>query len=302
MNRLAVQLPGLDLKNPIIPASGTFGYGDGFAKRYDLNLLGSMVIKTTTPKPRAGNAAPQFTTTVGSHLNSVGLKNPGIDVVMAERLPWLAEHFPELPIIGSVAGDSIEEYRDLVGQMSQAPNVHAIELNVSCPNVANGGMAFGVDPDVVKKITEQCKSVSKVPLYVKLSPNVTDIGEIAEAAQAGGADGITMINAILGMQIDLKTGKPVLANRTGGLSGHALKTVAIRMVAEVRKHVTLPIIGVGGVYTAEDAVELLMAGANAIEVGAANYDDPLTCPKIISTLPIVLDNLGISTINDLTKQ
>ncbi|WPP08967.1 dihydroorotate dehydrogenase [Pediococcus inopinatus] len=302
MNRLAVKLPGLDLKNPIIPASGTFGYGDSFAKQYDLNQLGSLVIKTTTPKPRVGNAAPQFTTTTDSHLNAVGLKNPGIEVVMAEKLPWLAGHFSELPILGSVAGDSIEEYRDLVGRMSQVPNVHAIELNVSCPNVANGGMAFGVDPKTVQTITEQCVAVSKVPLYVKLSPNVTDISEIAEAAEAGGAAGITMINAILGMRIDIKTGQPILANRTGGLSGHAVKTVAIRMVAEVRKHVSLPIIGVGGVYTAEDAVELLMAGANAIEVGAANYDDPLACPKIISALPVVLDNLGIANITDITEK
>jgi len=231
MNRLRVKLPGLDLKNPIMPASGCFGFGGDYGKLYDLNLLGAIMVKATTLEERYGNETPRVAETPSGMLNAIGLQNPGLEDVLNEKLPKLLKY--DLPVIANVAGSTEEEYIEVVRRISQAPNVHAIELNISCPNVKHGGIAFGTDPIVVERLTRACKDVSRVPLYVKLSPNVTDIVEIAKAVQRGGADGITMINTLLGMRIDVKTRKPILANLTGGLSGPAIKPIAVRMVYAV---------------------------------------------------------------------
>ena len=243
MSRLQVSLPGLELKNPIMPASGCFGFGREFAKLYDLNVLGAIMIKATTVEPRYGNPTPRVAETPGGMLNAIGLQNPGLEKVMNEELPWL-EQF-DVPIIANVAGSTVEDYETVAKEISQAPNVHALELNISCPNVKQGGITFGTVPEVAKEVTERVKRVSAVPVYVKLSPNVTDIREMAKAVEAGGADGITLINTITGMRIDVKTGKPIIANITGGLSGPAVKPVAIRMVYEVSQTVNIPIIGMG---------------------------------------------------------
>lgn len=297
-NRLAVKLPGLDLKNPIMPASGTCWYGQEFAQRFDLNVLGGLVIKSTTVAPREGNAKPRTAETTGGWLNANGLQNIGVDQAVSDKLTWLATNFPQLPVVGSAAGFSIDEYVAVVQKLNQADNVTAIELNVSCPNVAHGGLAMGTDPDTVAELTNQCVAVSQVPLYVKLTPNITDITTIALAAQRGGAAGLTMINTLTGLSIDLATQKPVLANGTGGLSGPAIKPMALAMIHKVRQICDLPIIGVGGISSAEDVLEMMMAGANAVEIGAANFHDPLSCPKIIAQLPTVMDFYGI---NDLAQ-
>lgn len=244
MNRLDIQLPGLDLKNPIMPASGCFGFGREFAELYDLSKLGAIMIKATTVEPRLGNPTPRVAETPAGMLNAIGLQNPGLDKVMAEELPWL-ERF-DVPIIANVAGSTTEDYVEVARRISTAPNVKALELNISCPNVKQGGITFGTDPVVARELVEQVKAVSKVPVYVKLSPNVTDIVEMAHAVEVGGADGITLINTLIGMRLDEKTGKPVIANGTGGLSGPAVKPIAIRMVYEVYKAVDIPIIGMGG--------------------------------------------------------
>lgn len=295
-NRLAVKLPGLELKNPVMPASGTCWYGQEFAQNFDLNVLGSLVIKSTTIQPRDGNPKPRTTETTGGWLNSNGLQNVGVDQVVGAKLPWLATNFPQLPVIGSAAGFSIEEYVTILQKLNHAPNINAIELNVSCPNVAHGGLAFGTDPQTVEELTKQCVAASQVPLYVKLTPNITDIVEIALAAQRGGAAGLTMINTLTGLSIDLNTRKPALGNGTGGLSGPAIKPMALAMIHKVRQVSELPIIGVGGISSAEDVLEMMMAGANAVQVGAANYHDPLSCPKIIAQLPTVMDFYGIDNL------
>ncbi|AUZ38567.1 dihydroorotate dehydrogenase [Bacillus sp. MBGLi79] len=293
---LKVKLPGLDLKNPIIPASGCFGFGKEFSRFYDLSCLGAIMIKATTKEPRFGNPTPRVAETGAGMLNAIGLQNPGLDRVLHHELPWL-EQF-DTPIIANVAGSQIEDYVEVAEQISKAPNVHALELNISCPNVKTGGIAFGTNPEMAADLTKAVKEVSNVPVYVKLSPNVANITEIALAIEEAGADGLTMINTLIGMRLDLKTGKPILANKTGGLSGPAVKPVAIRMVYEVSQAVNIPIIGMGGVQTAEDALEFLLAGASAVAVGTANFVNPFACPEIIEQLPSVLRQYGYQSIEE----
>ncbi len=301
MSRLSVSLPGLHLKNPVIPASGTCWYGQEIARNYDLNKLGSLVIKSTTSQPRKGNPAPRACETSAGWLNAYGLNNAGVDNVVQEKLPWLAQNYPELPVIASAAGFSEEEYEAVAAKLGTSPYVSAMELNVSCPNVKHGGLAMGTDPELLERLTRRCVAVSNVPVYVKLTPNITDIVPLAKAAINGGAAGLTMINTLTGMAIDLKTRKPKLANVTGGLSGAAIKPIALRMIHQVRQFSNIPIIGVGGVETPEDVLEFMMAGANAVEVGAASFHDPLACPKIIDQLPTVMDYYGIEKLTDLNE-
>ena len=301
MSRLSVSLSGLHLKNPVIPASGTCWYGQEIARNYDLNKLGSLVIKSTTSQPRKGNPAPRACETSAGWLNAYGLNNAGVDNVVQEKLPWLAQNYPELPVIASAAGFSEEEYEAVAAKLGTSPYVSAMELNVSCPNVKHGGLAMGTDPELLERLTRRCVAVSNVPVYVKLTPNITDIVPLAKAAINGGAAGLTMINTLTGMAIDLKTRKPKLANVTGGLSGAALKPIALRMIHQVRQFSNIPIIGVGGVETPEDVLEFMMAGANAVEVGAASFHDPLACPKIIDQLPTAMDYYGIEKLTDLNE-
>ncbi|MGM9986580.1 MAG: dihydroorotate dehydrogenase [Bacillaceae bacterium] len=296
MSRLNIELPGLSLKNPIIPASGCFGFGREYAELYDLNMLGSIMIKATTLEPRYGNPTPRVAETSSGMLNAIGLQNPGLEGVMEKELPWLSQF--DLPIIANVAGSQLEDYVEVAKQISKAPNVHALELNISCPNVKCGGMAFGTDPVIAASLTKAVKEVSEVPVYVKLSPNVTNIVAMAKAVEEAGADGLTMINTLVGMRLDLKTGKPILANKIGGLSGPAIKPVALRMIYEVSQQVNIPIIGMGGISTAEDVIEFFYAGASAVAVGTANFVDPFVCPNIINDLPRVLDELGYDHIRE----
>lgn len=300
MNRLAVKLPGLELKNPIMPASGTFGFGELHLDKYDYDLLGAIIIKSTTIDARAGNANPRYHHLETGVLNAVGLKNPGVDVIVAEKLPVLAQF--NTPVIASVAGTTIEDYCEVTKKLCQSPVVRALEINVSCPNVKEGGLTFGSSPESVYAITKAVKEVATVPIYVKLTPNVTNIVEIAQAAEKGGADGISMINTLLGMSIDLKTKKPVLANKTGGLSGAAIKPIAIRMVYQVSRAVSIPIIGMGGLSTVDDVLEMLMAGASAVAIGTANYANPLICKELIEALPKRMDELGIASIESLIAE
>ncbi|MDM5319858.1 dihydroorotate dehydrogenase [Bacillus altitudinis] len=293
---LNVELPGLSLKNPIIPASGCFGFGREFASLYDLSVLGSIMIKATTLEPRFGNPTPRVAETGAGMLNAIGLQNPGLKGVLENELPWL-EQF-DTPIIANVAGSQVDDYVEVAKQISQAKNVHALELNISCPNVKTGGIAFGTDPHMAAALTKAVKDVSSVPVYVKLSPNVANIVEIAQAIEFSGADGLTMINTLIGMRLDLKTGKPILANKTGGLSGPAVKPVAVRMVHEVSQAVSIPIIGMGGVQNAEDVLEFLLAGASAVAVGTANFVNPFICPEIIEELPNVLEAYGYSSVEE----
>lgn len=297
MNRLAMTLPGLELKNPIMPASGCFGFGKEYGNLYDLSQLGAIMIKATTEEMRYGNPTPRVAETSSGMLNAIGLQNPGLQGVLTNELPWL-EKF-DVPIIANVAGSETADYVEVAKQISKASNVHALELNISCPNVKCGGILFGTDPEIAKELTAAVKAVSSVPVYVKLSPNVTDIKAMALAVEAGGADGITMINTLVGMRLDEKTGKPVIANKTGGLSGPAIKPVAIRMVYEVSQVVNIPIIGMGGVTCVQDVVDFLSAGASAVAVGTANFVDPFICPTIIEQLPAKLDELGIDHISEL---
>ena len=297
MNRLAIELPGLSLKNPIMPASGCFGFGKEYAQLYDLPKLGAIMIKATTLETRLGNPTPRVAETPAGMLNAIGLQNPGLSKVMQNELPWL-EQF-DVPIIANVAGTLSEDYVAVAEAISKAPNVHALELNISCPNVKQGGITFGTDSIVAEELTRAVKAVSSVPVYVKLSPNVTNVNDIAKAVEAGGADGITMINTLLGMRLDTKTGRPVIANITGGLSGPAIKPVALRMVYDVAKQVSIPIIGMGGISTIDDVIDFLSAGASAVAVGTANFVDPFICPNLIDQLPKKLDELGINTVSDL---
>ncbi|MGX7148909.1 dihydroorotate dehydrogenase [Enterococcus ureasiticus] len=299
-NPLAISIPGLELKNPIIPASGCFGFGEEYAKYYDLGQLGSIMIKATTPQARFGNATPRVAETPSGMLNAIGLQNPGMDVVMNTKLPALEAY--DVPIIANVAGACEEDYVEVCSKIGDAPNVKAIELNISCPNVKHGGIAFGTDPDVAFQLTQAVKKVAKVPIYVKLSPNVTDIVPVAQAIEAGGADGFSMINTLLGMRIDLKTRRPILANQTGGLSGPAIKPVAIRLIHQVSQISSLPIIGMGGVQTVDDVLEMFMAGASAVAVGTANFTDPYICPKLIDALPNRMAELGIESLEQLIKE
>jgi dihydroorotate dehydrogenase (NAD+) catalytic subunit len=295
-SRLNIELPGLTLKNPIMPASGCFGFGREYSQFYDLSKLGAIMIKATTVEPRFGNPTPRVAETSSGMLNAIGLQNPGLEKVVGNELPWLSQY--DVPIIANVAGSLEEDYIEVASQISKASNVHALELNISCPNVKTGGIAFGTIPEVAKQLTRKVKEVSEVPVYVKLSPNVTNIVEMAKAVEDGGADGLTMINTLVGMRLDLKTGKPILANRTGGLSGPAIKPVALRMIYEVSQAVGIPIIGMGGIESAEDVIEFFYAGASAVAVGTANFVDPFVCPTIIEELPILLDQLGYEHISE----
>ena len=297
MNRLSVELPGLSLKNPVMPASGCFGFGKEYAEFFNLHKLGAIMIKATTVEPRFGNPTPRVAETAAGMLNAIGLQNPGLDHVMKHELPWLDQF--DVPIIANVAGSKVEDYVTVAETISKAPNVKALELNISCPNVKEGGIQFGTEPELASELTKQVKMVSRVPIYVKLSPNVTDIVEIAKAVEASGADGLSMINTLTGMRIDIHTQKPIIANGTGGLSGPAIKPIAIRMLYEVSQAVSIPIIGMGGIMSAEDSVEFFLAGASAVAVGTANFVDPYTCPTIIEQLPRILDQLGVDHISEL---
>ena len=277
---MAIQLPGLTMKNPFMPASGTFGFGEGYAKQYDLNLLGALVTKSTTLMPRIGNQGKIYADGPSSTLNAVGLKNPGAEVVLHEKLPWLASHYPDLPIIASIAGADVAEYTAVAKKLSAAPNVKALEVNISCPNVDQGGMAFGTDPSVAAAVTQAVKAASSVPIFVKLTPNVTDITTIAKAVEAAGADGISLINTFVGMRLDIQTGEPILTNVTGGVSGPALFPMALQMVYQVAHAVHIPIIGMGGVSSGHNAAEMLAAGAKAVAIGSANYYQEQAIPKI----------------------
>jgi dihydroorotate dehydrogenase (NAD+) catalytic subunit len=299
MPDVTVHLPGLDLKNPIMPASGCFGFGQEYSQFYDLNQLGALITKATTLKPRQGNPTPRVAETESGMLNAIGLQNPGLEHVMAKELPWLAEHYPDLPIIVNVAGTHVDDYAAVCAALAAAPNVKAIELNISCPNVAHGGMEFGTDPDSAAQLTKACSAVTDLPIYVKLSPNVTDIRPIAQAVSTAGAAGLSLINTLVGERFDLMTRKPILANVTGGLSGPAVKPVALRLIQQVRSVTDLPIIGMGGVSTADDALEMLVAGADAIAVGSANFRNPLACPEIIADLPQRMTHFNFE---NLTKE
>ena len=299
--RLAVNLPGLKMKNPVMPASGTFGSGDvPQARKYDLNRLGAIVIKTTTPQARTGNPQPQIAVLNDGVLNSVGLTNPGVNVVAGEKIPHLKHQYPDLPLVASIGGASVEDYVMVTERLAATGLVDALELNISCPNVKHGGMAFGTDPQVAEKLTKAVKAASgDVPVYVKLTPNVTDIVEIAQAVEAGGADGLSMINTLLGMKINLKTRKPVLGNIMGGLSGTAIKPLAIRMIYQVSHAVNIPIIGEGGISSAEDVIEFFLAGASAVQVGSAHFHDALAMPHIIEQLPQAMARVGIGSLAEL---
>lgn len=299
--RLAVNLPGLKMKNPVMPASGTFGFGDvPQARKYDLNRLGAIVIKTTTPQARTGNPQPQIAVLNDGVLNSVGLTNPGVNVVAGEKIPHLKHQYPDLPLVASIGGASVEDYVMVTERLAATGLVDALELNISCPNVKHGGMAFGTDPQVAEKLTKAVKAASgDVPVYVKLTPNVTDIVEIAQAVEAGGADGLSMINTLLGMKINLKTWKPVLGNIMGGLSGTAIKPLAIRMIYQVSHAVNIPIIGEGGISSAEDVIEFFLAGASAVQVGSAHFHDALAMPHIIEQLPQAMARVGIGSLAEL---
>ena len=291
---LKIKLPGLDLKNPIIPASGTFGFGEEMSEIYDLNVLGSIMVKATTIKERLGNATPRIAEVYGGMLNSIGLQNPGVDAVI-EKIKKLEKY--NFKVIANIAGESIEDYEEVAKILSKIDNVGALELNISCPNVKEGGIAFGTDPKMVFEITKRVKSASSKPVYVKLSPNVTDIVAIAKAAESAGADGLSMINTLVGMKIDMKTKKPLLANKIGGFSGPAIKPVAIRMIYDVYKNVKIPIIGMGGIMDAYDVLEFLYAGASAVGIGTANIINPYVCKEIIEDLPRVLKEQGFEDIN-----
>lgn len=297
MSRINVQLPGLTMKNPVMPASGCFGFGKEYAKFYDLSKLGAIAVKATTVEPRYGNPTPRVAETAAGMLNAIGLQNPGLEKVMTEELPWLEQY--DVPIVANVAGSEMEDYIGVAEKISTAPNVAAIELNISCPNVKKGGIAFGTIPEVAAELTKEVVAVAKVPVYVKLSPNVSDIVEMARAVERAGAHGLSMINTLLGMRIDLKTKRPIIANQTGGLSGPAIKPVAIRMIHQVSQVVDIPIIGMGGISSAEDVIEFFLAGASAVAIGTANFVDPYICPEIIDELPAWLDKMGVDHISEL---
>ncbi|GKS80403.1 dihydroorotate dehydrogenase [Ligilactobacillus pabuli] len=301
--RLAVELPGLTLKNPVMPASGSFGFGDGrIALENDLNQLGAVVLKTTTKNARTGNPQPQIAQFPEGVLNSVGLTNPGVKAVVQQKLPALRTKYPDLPLIGSVAGESVEDYMIVAQQLAESGLLQALELNVSCPNVAEGGMQFGVDPRTITKLTSLVKQQVDLPVYVKLSPNVTDIVECAQAAALGGADGLTMINTVYGMRIDPVTRRPAVGNVMGGWSGPSLKPLAIRMIYQVAQQVALPIIGVGGISSAADVIEMYLAGASAVQVGTAQFSDPLACWHIIADLEEELDKLQLTSLTELRNE
>ena len=298
MVNTSVKLCGVTLDNPIIPASGTFGFGYEFNDWYDINILGSFSFKGTTKEPRFGNPTPRIAEVPSGMLNAVGLQNPGVHKVISEELPKLKEVFHK-PVVANISGFSEEEYVYCCELIDKEDQVGIIEVNISGPNVHNGGMSFGTSPESAYEITKAVKAVTTKPVIMKLSPNVTDITAIAKACEEGGADGISLINTLLGMRIDLKRRKPLLANTTGGLSGPAVFPVAVRMVYQVYNAVNIPIVGMGGVTTAEDVIEMMLAGATAVQVGAANLVDPFACKKIIEDLPRVMEKYGIENLTDI---
>ncbi|MCI7301136.1 MAG: dihydroorotate dehydrogenase [Clostridiales Family XIII bacterium] len=293
-----VTLSGLVLDNPIIPASGTFGYGKEYTEFYDLNILGSISFKGTTVEARFGNPQPRIAECSQGMINSVGLQNPGLEAVIAKELPELAQIYQK-PVIANVSGFSIDEYAACAKAMDQQEQVGIIEVNVSCPNVHDGGMAFGVLPESAAAVTEAVKKVTTKPVYIKLSPNVTDIVSIAKACESAGADGLSLINTLLGMRIDIKKRQPVIANKMGGFSGPAIFPVAVRMVYQAAKAVNIPVIGMGGISTAQDVIEMMMAGASAVQIGAANLVNPYVCKEIIEELPHLMETLGIQRLEDI---
>lgn len=295
---LRTKLSSLDLDNPLIPASGCYGFGQDFAPLYDLNILGSISFKGTTVEPREGNALPRIAECPMGMLNSVGLQNPGVKVVVEEELPALKKIFHK-PLVANISGFSFDEFSILAEEMDKVENVGLLEVNISCPNVHNGGMAFGTDAKNVAEVCKRVKEKTKKPVYMKLSPNVTDITEMAMAAEAAGADGISLINTLLGMRIDIKRRRPVLANKVGGYSGPGVFPIALRMVYQVRKAVQIPIIGMGGIASAEDVIEMMMAGASAVEIGAENLVHPYICRDILENLPILCEELGISSLQEI---
>ena len=293
-----IDLCGILLDNPVIPASGTFGYGYEFAELYDINCLGTFSFKGTTKDARFGNPTPRIAECPDGMINAVGLQNPGVDAVIHRELPLLKEVFHK-PVMANVSGFSLEEYVYTVQQLDPQEQIGWFEINISCPNVHGGGMAFGTDAKAAAQVTAAVRQATKKPLFIKLSPNVTDIAEIAKACEDAGADGISLINTLLGMRIDLKTKKPVIANKLGGFSGHAILPVALRMVYQVYEAVSVPVIGMGGVTTAEEVLEMMLAGARAVEIGAANLTDPYICQKIIRNLPEVMEKYNIKNLNDI---
>lgn len=301
MANLKVSLPGLEMKNPVIPASGTFGFGYEFAKFYDINILGSMMLKGTTLEPRYGNPLPRIAEGPSGLLNAIGLQNPGVEEVMAHELEKLRPLYNDL-VIANVAGSCFEDYVECAKRISKHDKVGALEINISCPNVKAGGIQFGTNPEMAADLTRAIKAVSAVPVYIKLSPNVTDIVAMAKAVEAAGADGISMINTLIGMRFDLKTGKPIIANKTGGYSGPAIFPVALRMVYQVSQAVNIPIIGMGGISSAKDVIEMMSAGASAIAIGCQNLVDPYACKKIIEDLDVLLEQMGIEDINTIVKR
>lgn len=295
---LSVKLGDLKLDNPIIPASGTFGYGQEYADLYDLNKLGSISIKGITLEPRLGNETPRIAETASGMLNAVGLQNPGLDKVIENEIPNLINIFTK-PIIANISGFSIDEYVECSQRLSQIDQIEILEINISCPNVKGGGMSFGTDPKLAAEVTKAVKQVSTKPVYIKLSPNVTDIVEMAKVCEQAGADGISLINTLLGMRIDIKEQRPILKNITGGLSGPAIFPIALRMVYQVYQAVNIPIIGIGGIMKAEDVIEMMLAGASAVQIGAANLIDPWICPKIIDDLAILCEKLNINKLTEI---
>ncbi|MBE5793674.1 MAG: dihydroorotate dehydrogenase [Clostridiales bacterium] len=298
MVNTAVNLSGMQMDNPVIPASGTFGYGYEFTEWYDINVLGSFSFKGTTREPRFGNPTPRIAECSAGMINAVGLQNPGVDKVIAEELPKLKACFHK-PVIANISGFSVEEYVDCARKLDKEEQVGLIEVNVSCPNVHGGGMSFGTSPEAAAEVTRAVKAVCQKPVYIKLSPNVTDIVSIAKACEEAGADGLSLINTLLGMRIDLNRKKPIIANKMGGFSGSAIFPVAVRMVYQVYDAVKIPIIGMGGVSTAEDVIEMMLAGATAVQVGAANLIDPCACKQIIDDLPAVMAKYHITNLTDI---
>lgn len=293
-----INLLGTEIDNPIIPASGTFGFGYEFAEIYDINCLGSLSFKGTTQDARFGNPCPRITETPSGMLNAVGLQNPGVEHVIAEELPRLRACFHK-PIMANISGFSLDEYTHTCALLDKEEQIAWLEVNISCPNVHGGGMAFGTEAAAAAKVTAAVKKVTTKPIIIKLSPNVTDITEIAKAVEAAGADGVSLVNTFLGMRIDLAKRKPLLANKTGGLSGAAIFPLAVRMVYQVYDAVKIPIVGMGGISNARDVIEMMLAGATAVEVGAANLVDPFACPKIINDLPQVMEQYHINSLTDI---
>ena len=300
MEKLSVNLCGIELDNPIIPASGTFGFGYEFAELYDINILGTFSFKGTTKEARFGNPTPRIAECTSGMINAVGLQNPGVDKVIGVELPKLAKCFNK-KVMANVSGFSVDEYVYTCEKIDKCDQVGWIEVNVSCPNVHGGGMSFGTSPEAAAEVTRAVKAVTTKPIIIKLSPNVTDIVSIAKACEAAGADGISLINTLLGMRIDLRTRKPIIANKMGGFSGAAIFPVAVRMVYQVAHAIDIPVVGMGGVSSAEDVIEMMLAGATAVQVGAANLIDPFACKRIIEDLPAVMDKYGINSLEEIIK-